>query len=81
MLQDLKLFLDQATDGVIYFSLGTNIHSSDLSDNTTKVFYEVLSELPYKVLWKIDPNQLPQKNSNIRASKWFPQQDVLRKDY
>lgn len=38
---------------------------------------EVFSELPYKVLWKFEDEDLPNKPENIKIRKWIPQQDVL----
>ncbi|XP_072754820.1 uncharacterized protein [Anoplolepis gracilipes] len=75
--KDLKQFLDNATEGFIYVSLGTNINWEHLPNNTFESFVEVFSTLPYKVVWKYDPDLLPKKFENILASKWFPQQSIL----
>ncbi|GAB1865472.1 UDP-glucuronosyltransferase 2B2-like [Camponotus japonicus] len=75
--KDLKQFLDDATKGFIYVSLGTNVNWQHLPNNTFKFFLEVFSALPYKVVWKYDPDLLPGKFENILASKWFPQQSIL----
>lgn len=75
--KDLKQFLDDATKGFIYVSLGTNVNWQYLPNNTFEFFLEVFSTLPYKIVWKHDPDLLPGKFENILASKWFPQQSIL----
>ncbi|KAK5638202.1 hypothetical protein RI129_012497 [Pyrocoelia pectoralis] len=68
--------LDNATNGFIYFSLGSNIKSEFLSLPTIKMILEVFAELPYTVLWKFGED-IPNKPGNVIVSKWFPQRDVL----
>ncbi|KAF2889863.1 hypothetical protein ILUMI_16310, partial [Ignelater luminosus] len=75
---DLQQQLDKAKDGFIYFSLGSNIKSERLSENTRKILLETFSELPYLVLWKFEEENLPGKPDNVMISKWFPQQDIFR---
>ncbi|KAF5302526.1 hypothetical protein FQR65_LT00898 [Abscondita terminalis] len=75
---DLKILLDGAKDGFIYFSLGSTIKSKDLSEKTLNVIIKAFSELPYLVLWKFEKDDLPNKPKNVRTFKWLPQQDVLR---
>lgn len=72
--------MDGASDGVIYFSLGTNIICSELSPEIIDVFITAFSELPYKILWKWDLDTLAGKPDNVMISKWFPQQDILGKN-
>lgn len=76
--QDLKTFLDEAEDGVIYFSLGTLVRGETLPEDKLQAFISVFSELPQRVLWKMDKNvSLP----NVKTSKWLPQSDILGKLY
>jgi len=42
-----------------------------------EIFLEVFSTLPYRVLWKFNPEEIPKKFENILISKWLPQQGVL----
>lgn len=46
-----------------------------------KIFTDVLSQLPYDVLWKWDDDELAGCPKNVRISKWLPQSDLLRKCY
>ncbi|XP_015600002.1 UDP-glucuronosyltransferase 2B15 [Cephus cinctus] len=73
----LQNILDNAKEGFIYFSLGSNVKLSQLSEENRNVFVHVLAELPYKVIWKCDLDDLPIKAKNIFLEKWVPQQDIL----
>ncbi|XP_013139398.1 PREDICTED: UDP-glucuronosyltransferase 2B14-like [Papilio polytes] len=76
--KDLKSYLDTSKNGVLYFSLGTNVGPSDIPSEKLKVIIKVFSQLPYDVLWKWDNDELPGRSSNIKISKWLPQSDLLR---
>ncbi|KAF2898602.1 hypothetical protein ILUMI_07578 [Ignelater luminosus] len=76
--KDLQKHLDGATNGFIYFSLGSNVKSKLLSENTRRVLLGTFAELPYKVLWKFEEEDLPGKPDNVIISKWFPQQDIFK---
>ncbi|KAJ3641656.1 hypothetical protein Zmor_028146 [Zophobas morio] len=75
--QDLQQILDGATEGVIYFSLGSNVKSVNLEKKLRNTIRQALSELPYKVLWKWECDYLPGKPKNVVTRRWFPQQDLL----
>ncbi|XP_063913101.1 UDP-glucuronosyltransferase 2B2-like [Zophobas morio] len=75
--QDLQQILDDATEGVIYVSLGSNIKSVNLDEKLRNTIIEALSELPYKVLWKWESEYLPGRPKNVVTKEWFPQQDLL----
>lgn len=76
--QHLEEFLDNAENGAIFFSLGSTAKTSDLSPETVKLFFNILSKLPQKILWKWDDDErTPGKSDNILFDKWLPQNDVL----
>ncbi|XP_077300071.1 UDP-glycosyltransferase UGT5-like isoform X3 [Arctopsyche grandis] len=74
---DLQKILDDAKNGVVYLSLGSNVKSAQLSQVKINAFLEAFKELPYTVLWKWENETLPGKPANVHISKWLPQQDVL----
>lgn len=78
-MQDLKQELDSAAQGVVYFSLGSNVRSANLTTDLRETIIGALSELPYKVLWKWETDHLPGQPPNVIIRKWLPQQDVLGK--
>ncbi|XP_047107072.1 UDP-glucosyltransferase 2-like [Schistocerca piceifrons] len=75
--KDIKKFLDEAEDGVIYFSLGSNVRSNAMPDWKRQAFIETFRELPQRVLWKWENDSLPGQPDNLMVSKWLPQQDIL----
>ncbi|XP_017784819.1 PREDICTED: UDP-glucuronosyltransferase 2B2-like [Nicrophorus vespilloides] len=76
--KDLEVFLDEAKEGVIYFSLGSNVKSKDIPEETRTIILKTFAKLPYKILWKFEAEKLPGKPDNVKIVKWLPQQDVLR---
>ncbi|KAK7865278.1 hypothetical protein R5R35_012575 [Gryllus longicercus] len=75
--QDLQNFLDGAKEGVIFFSLGTNLRSEKLTPEKRKALMEAFAELPQKVLWKFEADSLPGQPKNVKIGKWLPQSDIL----
>lgn len=71
--------MENSTNGVIYFSLGTNVKSSSVTTNMRKIFMDTFRELPYNILWKFDETDLNDMPSNVKIMKWVPQQDILSK--
>ncbi|XP_054729023.1 UDP-glycosyltransferase UGT5-like isoform X2 [Anastrepha obliqua] len=74
---DIGKVLDEAKEGVIYFSLGTNIQSTHLTEEKAKIMFNVISKLPYKVLWKWGDSDRPGQSNNIIYKDWLPQDDIL----
>ncbi|XP_065367855.1 UDP-glycosyltransferase UGT5-like [Calliphora vicina] len=75
--QKIQDFLDNSTQDVIYFSMGSNIKSKDFPVETLQIFNKVFAQLPYKILWKFENPKLEGKPSNVLISSWFPQGDIL----
>lgn len=75
--EDLAEIMDSAKEGIIYFSLGTNVQGSNLSPEKAKIIFDVLSQLPYKVLMKWSGSDIPRKSPNIIYKSWLPQDDIL----
>ncbi|GAB0093835.1 UDP-glucuronosyltransferase [Sergentomyia squamirostris] len=75
--QDLQKFLDSETNGVIYFSMGSTLQSSDLPAEKRTALLRTFSKLPMKVMWKWEDDSLPGKPDNVLIRKWFPQNDIL----
>ncbi|KAB0792031.1 hypothetical protein PPYR_13992 [Photinus pyralis] len=75
--KDLKEALDNAKDGFIYFSLGSNVKSHFLDDRVRDDIMEAFRELPYLVVWKFDTDSLPNKPKNVMLHPWVPQMAVL----
>uniref|UniRef100_A0A1I8PEC4 UDP-glucuronosyltransferase n=1 Tax=Stomoxys calcitrans TaxID=35570 RepID=A0A1I8PEC4_STOCA len=76
--KDIENFITDAEEGVILFTLGTNVKEDHLHPKTLDKIYNVLSKLPQKVLWKCDDEyRIPGNSSNILFRSWLPQRDIL----
>nr|CAD7414596.1 unnamed protein product [Timema poppensis] len=74
---DIRDYIDSATEGVIFFSMGSIIQGSMLPETTRDAFMKVFSKLKQKVLWKLEVDSLPGQPANVKISKWLPQSDIL----
>ncbi|XP_044745298.1 uncharacterized protein LOC123307146 [Coccinella septempunctata] len=75
--QHLQEFMDNAEQGVIYFSLGSNMKSTLLPEKTKRDILRVFSKMPYRVIWKWEDDRLEVKLKNVMLVKWCPQNDIL----
>uniref|UniRef100_A0AAR5NYV6 UDP-glucuronosyltransferase n=2 Tax=Dendroctonus ponderosae TaxID=77166 RepID=A0AAR5NYV6_DENPD len=73
---NIQKFLDSATDGAIYFSMGSNLKSKDIPPERRQILLNVLGKLKMKVLWKFEED-LPGRPANVMIRSWLPQQDIL----
>lgn len=73
---DLKKFMDNSPEGVIIFSMGSNVKSSSFKPEKRKAILNTFSKLKQKVLWKFEED-LPEKPENVKILKWLPQSDAL----
>ncbi|XP_049820161.1 UDP-glycosyltransferase UGT5-like [Aethina tumida] len=74
--EDLQKIMDNSKDGIIVFSLGTNMRSDKISPEKRKALLEAFKQLKQTVLWKFesDIKGLPK---NVIVRKWLPQNDVI----
>uniref|UniRef100_A0A0A9YWE5 UDP-glucuronosyltransferase 2B31 n=1 Tax=Lygus hesperus TaxID=30085 RepID=A0A0A9YWE5_LYGHE len=76
--QDLKSFMDNATDGVIYISLGSNVDMNHMTRGKIEEFAKRFRSLKQRVLLKWFGNAFPKiDDPNIRIQRWFPQLGIL----
>ncbi|KAG5880366.1 hypothetical protein JTB14_029492 [Gonioctena quinquepunctata] len=74
---DLQKFLDDAKEGVIYFSMGSNLKSKNLPVEVRDAILKAFSKRKEKILWKWEDDVLPGQPPNVFLKKWLPQQDIL----
>ncbi|KAK9890921.1 hypothetical protein WA026_012262 [Henosepilachna vigintioctopunctata] len=74
---DLKKYMDNAKEGVIFFSMGSHLQSSQFPIEIRDAILRVFSTLKVKILWKWEHEELPGKPENVKLGKWFPQQEIL----
>jgi UDP:flavonoid glycosyltransferase YjiC (YdhE family) len=77
LAKDFKDFIDGAKEGVVYFSMGSNLRSDQMAPEKTKAFLEAFSEIPQRVVWKWEADSLPGKSANLKVAPWMPQQEIL----
>jgi len=77
LYQELKKYLDEAPDGVIYFSMGSNLQGHLIPESKRNAFLGAFSKLKQRVLWKWESDTLPGQPSNVKTGKWLPQSDIL----
>ena len=75
--QELQKYLDEAKHGVIYFSMGSGLQSTNLPVEKRDALVRVFSKLKQNVLWKWESDVLPGQPKNVKVWKWLPQQDIL----
>ncbi|XP_062548618.1 UDP-glucosyltransferase 2-like [Armigeres subalbatus] len=75
--QDLQRYLDEASDGVIYFCMGSNIKSTHLPEEKRNIFLKVFAKLKQHVLWKFEDETMLNQPSNLMIKAWMPQNDIL----
>ncbi|XP_049961399.1 UDP-glycosyltransferase UGT5-like [Schistocerca serialis cubense] len=75
--KDIQEFMDGADHGVIFFTFGSTVTAKDLSEEKRKAIVESFAELPQRVLWKWEDDELPGKPPNVMGRKWLPQYDIL----
>ncbi|XP_052859848.1 UDP-glycosyltransferase UGT5-like [Anopheles cruzii] len=73
----LQTFIDDATDGVIYFSLGTNLRSADLPPEKLAVILSVFGRMKQRVVWKFEDERIKNLPPNVLVRSWLPQSDIL----
>lgn len=78
-MQDLTKIIENATHGVILFSLGSNIRSDRLELRYRNALLKAFSRLPQIVLWKFETESLDNLPKNVVIRKWLPQNDILGK--
>ncbi|KAL0818871.1 hypothetical protein ABMA28_008189 [Loxostege sticticalis] len=74
--KDLQKIMDDAKEGVIYFSMGSNLQSVDMTDNMRNSLLKMFSKLKQKVIWKFE-DDLKNVPENVHLVKWAPQQSIL----
>lgn len=77
-MQDLKTIMDKAKGGVVYFSMGSNLKSSQMPDEMKRGILKMFGRLKLTVIWKFEED-LPDRPSNVHIVKWAPQQSILGK--
>lgn len=75
--KDLKQYMDTSKNGVLYFSMGSNLRSKDLPLHIRDTILKVFSKLTVNILWKFEDENIPNLPKNVKIQSWIPQEDLL----
>lgn len=75
--EHIKNFIDEAKNGVIFFSFGTTIKASSIPIDKMNIIKRVFSRIPQRILWRIDNPRVTSFPVNVMADHWYPQRDIL----
>ncbi|XP_035895883.1 UDP-glycosyltransferase UGT5-like [Anopheles stephensi] len=75
--EDIRQWIDGAEEGVILFSLGTNLLSSSIPPELLSAILETFRNIKQRVIWKWDTHDMPNKPANVMLVDWLPQDDIL----
>lgn len=77
-MQELEKFIDGSGDaGFIYVSMGSSVKAANMPEYLRRMFMLVFKQLPQRVLWKWEGENMIDLPNNVMLSKWLPQQDLL----
>ncbi|XP_055851746.1 UDP-glucosyltransferase 2 [Episyrphus balteatus] len=75
--KDLMEFIENSKNGVIYFSLGSYMKSTDMPADKIQIIINAFSQLNQSVLWKYEDESIQNLPKNVMIKKWMPQNDIL----
>ncbi|RZF47912.1 hypothetical protein LSTR_LSTR008716 [Laodelphax striatellus] len=77
--QDIEKWMNESEEGIIYFSLGSNMKGTSVPAEKRNAFIRAFSMFPrVRVLWKWESDEkLPGQPDNVLVKKWLPQQAIL----
>uniref|UniRef100_A0A8D9BS66 UDP-glucuronosyltransferase n=2 Tax=Cacopsylla melanoneura TaxID=428564 RepID=A0A8D9BS66_9HEMI len=74
---DIRKFLDESKNGVIYFSMGSIIQGKSFPTEKRKAFLRAFEQVPQRVIWKWEGENMSGKIDSILLKSWAPQRDIL----
>lgn len=75
---EIQNWLDTNPNGAIFFSLGTNLNSSDIPETKLNVLLSTFATLKQNVLWKFENSSIYKLlPKNVKIMNWLPQDDIL----
>lgn len=80
LTKDLEDFISGSGEaGFIFVSMGSSVKASNMPEHLRLLLVHTFAQLPFRVLWKWDGSTTAMQDisSNVRLSRWLPQQDIL----
>ena len=73
---NLQEFIDQSEYGVILFSLGAFLQSSQMPKEKIEMILTALGKFKQRIIWKFEDESI-KTPPNVLIKKWLPQSDIL----
>lgn len=74
---DIKSWIEDAKNGVILVSFGTNFRSADLQKEKLDLLINSFKKVKQRIIWKFEDESLPNLPENVLIKAWLPQDDIL----
>lgn len=74
---ELKKFMDEAKDGAILWTFGSNVDISSTQPDKVDIILKELSKLKQRVVMKWELDDKTRLPKNVFAQKWLPQDSIL----
>ncbi|KAJ2947651.1 hypothetical protein O0L34_g17454 [Tuta absoluta] len=74
---DLKQFVEQAKEGVIYINFGSMMKTSSLPADKVEAILGAMNEFPHRFIWKWEDKTLKYDKNKLFINSWLPQVDIL----
>ncbi|XP_044749216.1 UDP-glucosyltransferase 2 isoform X2 [Coccinella septempunctata] len=75
---ELEDFVNGSGDaGFIYFSMGSSVKAFNMPEYFRRMLIRVFRQLPQRVLWKWEGEDMEDLPDNVKLGRWLPQQDLL----
>ena len=71
---DLKQYMDSATEGVVFVSFGSVLQGSQIPEDKKSALLQVFGSLKQRVLMKWESDNIEGMPSNMTVRKFLPQQ-------
>ncbi|CAK1545456.1 unnamed protein product [Leptosia nina] len=73
----LREIMDKSENGVILFSMGSQVTSEGMPEQLKTDLIRIFSQLNYTVLWKLNKLESKFIPGNVKVVPWLPQQSIL----
>ncbi|XP_001654514.2 UDP-glucuronosyltransferase 2A3 [Aedes aegypti] len=75
--ENISRFIENSTNGVIYFSMGSNLKPSLMGKDKLQAILQAFATVRQRIIWKYDDDSLKLDQSKYLMAKWLPQDDIL----
>lgn len=75
--QNIDKFINESEHGVVYFSMGSFIHSRLFPKEKLDALFDAFSQIPQRIIWKWEGDPDSINSDKILVGAWMPQKDIL----